>query len=177
MSSRYVVTLPGQDPSTAEIHEHEHAYEIEYNGKTYIVDVRGQPGSPTRSLIIDGLAYEAATSETSDGMDVFISGDAFHVDVVDELWSRAAAGSKEKEGYEEIASPMPGAVVKVLVNAGDMVNPGDAVVVVEAMKMQNELAAEHGGKITAVNVSEGDVVEQGQILLIVEDPTVSPTHE
>jgi pyruvate carboxylase subunit B len=67
---------------------------------------------------------------------------------------------------------MPGLVVKVDVSAGDAVEPGEGVVIVEAMKMENELKAEAGGVVARVHVRAGDTVDKGQVLVDFESPEV-----
>jgi len=77
--------------------------------------------------------------------------------------SRAVAA-----GPERIVSQMPGKVVRVLVAEGDEVEAGAGLVVVEAMKMENEIVAEKGGKVTKVAVAPGEAVEGGALLLVIE---------
>ena len=166
MSTRYIVHRDGETLDVT-IVEEGNGYRLEIDGETVHVDSRSVPGSPTRSLIIDGRAYEAAVMTTRDGLDVFVSGDVFRVRVTDELWARAeeaalAAGA----GHEQIASPMPGSVVRIHVEIGQIVKAGETVVVVEAMKMQNDLAAIHGGKVEEIRVKPGDVVDQGTVLVV-----------
>jgi biotin carboxyl carrier protein len=77
----------------------------------------------------------------------------------------AAAGGT---GLQQIAAPMPGKVVKLLVKSGDEVAPRQGLVVVEAMKMENELRSPKAGKVVEVRVSEGSSVEAGAVLVVVE---------
>jgi acetyl/propionyl-CoA carboxylase alpha subunit len=72
------------------------------------------------------------------------------------------------EGSAQIVAPMPGKVVRVLVEAGAEVEAGQAIVVVEAMKMQNELKAPRAGKITSLTAAEGSAVTAGQLLAVIE---------
>jgi biotin carboxyl carrier protein len=81
---------------------------------------------------------------------------------------RAAAGPHSADGLQEIRSPMPGKVVKLLVKPGDEVTRGQGVVVVEAMKMENELKSPKAGKVVTVSTAEGAVVETGALLVKVE---------
>ena len=165
MSTHFVVQLPEQEPIKAYIQEHENGYVIELDGETFHIDVRGGPESPTRSLIVDGRAYEAATFQDKDSWDVFISGDAFRVKVMDALWAQAEVADGGSTAGEIICSPMPGSVVTLLVAEGDTVEPGQAVIVVEAMKMQNELSATASGTVTGITVAEGDIVEEDAVLM------------
>ena len=166
MSTRYIVHRDGEELSVT-IAEEGDGYRLEIDGDAVHVDSRTVPGSPTRSLIIDGRAYEAAVMTTRDGLDVFVSGDVFRVRVTDELWARAEeAAMVAGAGHEQIASPMPGSVVRIPVEVGQVVAAGETVAVVEAMKMQNDLAAVHGGKVVEIPVAPGDVVDQGTVLVI-----------
>jgi len=165
VSTHFVVELAGADPKDAFIEERENGYVITLDGTVYHIDVRGGPESPTRSLIVDGRAYEAATFQDKDSWDVFISGDAFRVKVMDALWAQAEAAETSGVEGEIIRSPMPGSIVKVLVAEGDPVEPGQAVIIVEAMKMQNELSATCRGIVADLPVAEGDVVEEDAVLL------------
>ena len=79
---------------------------------------------------------------------------------------RAGGGGSEGDGTR-LTAPMPGKVVRVLVEPGDKVEARQPVVVVEAMKMENELTVEKAGAIEEVRVSEGESVESGQLLLVV----------
>jgi biotin carboxyl carrier protein len=81
---------------------------------------------------------------------------------------QAAMGAHGVEGKQAVVSPMPGKVVKLLVKLGDEVALGQGLVVVEAMKMENELKSPKAGTVTAVTVAEGAVVENGTVLLSVE---------
>lgn len=170
MSTRFVVELPDREPLDAQIEEHDHGYVIVLGERTYHIDYRSESGSPTRSMIVDGLAYEAATFQDKDSWDVFISGDAYRVKVMDALWAQAEVGAGDAGGAEVVRSPMPGGVVKILVAEGDTVTPGQPVIVVEAMKMQNELTATHGGRVSGIHVSEGDTVEEDAPLLEIDPP-------
>ena len=169
MSTHFVVQVPGQEPQEAFIEDHENGYVITLGDTRYVVDVRGGPASPTRSLIVDGQAFEAATFRDKDDFwDVFVLGDVFRVQVKDALWAMAEAEAAGEGAGETIVSPMPGGVVKILVKEGDVVEPGASVIVVEAMKMQNELSTVSGGVVKRIAVSEGDTVEEDAVLVELE---------
>ena len=78
----------------------------------------------------------------------------------------AGAGAAEEEG--SFTAPMPGGVLDVLVSTGDTVTAGQALLVLEAMKMEHRVTAPYNGKVTAVHVAQGDRVQQGEVLLEVE---------
>lgn len=106
----------------------------------------------------DGVIYE-----------IEISGQRFEVQVEDER-ERALLGSlKSGQAVGEVTmrAPMPGLVLNVLKEVGDTVERGETVAVLEAMKMENDLAAPHGGTIKSVRVSKGQTVNQGDVLLLI----------
>jgi biotin carboxyl carrier protein len=119
------------------------------------------------SVLMDGRSYEARVERTPAGLAVHIEGHRFEVEVRDpRRWSRrnhtAGAG-----GIENISAPMPGKVVRVLVAAGESVEVGQGLVVVEAMKMQNEMKASRAGKVLAVAVGEGATIAAGEVLVTI----------
>ena len=82
------------------------------------------------------------------------------------------AGSGESEDIENIVPPMPGTIIKVNVAKGDKVKEGDAVIVVEAMKMETNLYTRITGKVTKVNAKEGDRVDSDTVLIVIEKEEV-----
>lgn len=170
MSARYIVHY-GDQALEVTIAETDRGYQVELDGRTIPVESRSIGGSRIRSLIIDGRSYESGTLKSRDGTDVYISGDVFRVRVTDELWARAAAAAAGGDtGREEVVSPMPGAVVTIPVEIGEFVGAGDTVAVVEAMKMQNDIAATRGGEVVEVRTRPGEVVDQGTVLVVLEQP-------
>jgi biotin carboxyl carrier protein len=120
------------------------------------------------SVLMDGRSYDAFVEETAAGLVVWIDGSRFAIEVLDpRRWSRKAAGPGA-EGVQTIVSPMPGKVVRVLVAPGDPVEPGQGLVVVEAMKMQNEMKSTRAGKVLTVSAREGATVTAGEILATIE---------
>lgn len=122
-----------------------------------------QPG--VMSLIVNGRQYRCVL----DGDGVAIDGRryGFVVDDPRSLQGRRGAGAGT-EGPRPVKAPMPGRVVRLLVSAGDDVAEGQAVVVIEAMKMQNELKSPKGGRVIRVAVAVGDTVGAGDVLAVVE---------
>ncbi|HSA59009.1 MAG TPA: biotin/lipoyl-containing protein [bacterium] len=120
------------------------------------------------SLIVDGQSYEVAVREDKKGMTVEIGAHAIPVKLEDPFQARSASGKGALEGEAVISSPMPGRVVGLKVEAGQAVKEGDGVVLVEAMKMENELHAPKDGKIKSILVKVGEAVEGGQDLVVIE---------
>jgi biotin carboxyl carrier protein len=122
------------------------------------------PGRPARS-------YEVAVERRSNGERVvYVNGLAVPVTVVDprERLVRRRGSASAETGPRSIVSPMPGRIVKVLVREGDVVAAHDGLVVVEAMKMENELRAPRAGTVSAVKIVEGMSVEGGAVLIVME---------
>ena len=117
------------------------------------------------SVLMDGKSYDARVEEMPGGIVVvLIDGYRFEMEVRDpRRWSRNSAGSGV-QGAQSIVAPMPGKVVRVLVAAGDEIQAGQGLVVVEAMKMQNEMKASRPGRVLAVSAREGATVAAGEVL-------------
>jgi biotin carboxyl carrier protein len=120
------------------------------------------------SVLMDGRSYEAHVEENPQGLVVVIDGFRFEVSVRDpRRFSRKQSG-RGGEGVQTLAAPMPGKVVRVLVAPGDAVEAGQGIVVVEAMKMQNEMKAARAGRVLTVAAKEGDTVSAGDTLATIE---------
>lgn len=142
------------------------------------------------SFDIDGRSYQIEIRETSSGVYLLLDGDELHrcrveasgntfivaiggnnydVEIIDpkRLRSGQTSGAHD-HGAAEITSPMPGKVVRVLVEAGATVEAGAGVLVVEAMKMQNELKSPKAGVVVSINAHVGATVTAGEVLAVIE---------
>jgi biotin carboxyl carrier protein len=120
------------------------------------------------SVLMDGRSYDVCVEETPAGLLVSIHGFRFEIQARDpRRWSPKSAG-RGAEGVQNIASPMPGKVVRVLVAPGDSVEAGQGIAVVEAMKMQNEMKASRAGKVLSVPAKVGATVAAGEVLATIE---------
>jgi len=127
---------------------------------------RPEPG--IYSVLLDGRIYDARVEETPAGLVVVIDGYRFEIEVRDpRRWSRKDA-ARGGEGVQTLAAPMPGKVVRVLAAPGDVVEAGQGLLVVEAMKMQNEMKASRAGRILSLTVKEGATVAAGEVLATIE---------
>ena len=126
--------------------------------------VRPEPG--VLSIVLDGKAYDVATVRTEAGYDVDLRGVRHSVGVIDPRKKalRLAAGSNQGS----IKTTMPGRVIRTLVKQGESVTAGQPVLVIEAMKMENELKAPRAGTIRRVAVQPGALVEAGTVLVELE---------
>jgi biotin carboxyl carrier protein len=121
-----------------------------------------QPG--VYSVLLDGRSYDARVEDGA----VIVCGHRFEIEVRDpRRYSRqSAAGARS--GVQRVAAPMPGKVVRVLVAVGDAVEAGQGIVVVEAMKMQNEMKAARSGIIASLSAKAGATVAAGDVLATIE---------
>lgn len=143
---------------------------ISVNGTIYQVNFESVSDEPLYSILIDGFSYEAFVQPDEDAWQVLLRGSQYAVKVEDEREKRlrAAAGSSQAASDEFILkAPMPGLVVSVPVSEGDLISKGDVLVILESMKMQNELRAPIQGQILRVRAQKGNSVERGQVLLVV----------
>jgi biotin carboxyl carrier protein len=139
------------------------ACRFRFGGRERSADVEiPEPG--IYSILLDGRSYDASVERTARGLIVTVDGHRFEIEVRDpRRWSPGAARASG-EGIETLVSPMPGKVVRVLVAVGDKVGAGQGIVVVEAMKMQNEIKSSRAGRVLALQVQEGATVAAGQAL-------------
>ncbi len=120
------------------------------------------------SLRIGNLAYEVKSELVASDAHLWVGSRRFAVEVRDPRSLRARTRAGEEHGPRKITAPMPGKVVRLLVREGDAVEGGRGIVVVEAMKMQNEIKSPKKGTVAKIVVGEGDAVNAGDVLAIVE---------
>ncbi|MBE2248405.1 MAG: biotin/lipoyl-binding protein [Myxococcus sp.] len=144
-------------------------YAVTLDGERLELEAQALPGL-AMTLRTGSDTFLAEFEEKGDEVGVLLKGQVTRFDVVDERQNilRAANAVFEVEGRQTIVSPMPGKVVKVFVKVGDVVTEGQGLVVVEAMKMENELKSPKAGTVLEVVASEGQTVENGAKLLVVE---------
>jgi biotin carboxyl carrier protein len=137
-----------------------------------MVDVKEVAG--VMSLLVG--PPEAGLGRPTRSYDVSIKGDTVHVDgvpiqfsIVHPAWAgHARAHAAHADGPQQVTAPMPGKIVRLLVKPGDRVHARQGLVVVEAMKMENELRARAAGTVADVRAIEGMTVEAGAILIVLE---------
>jgi biotin carboxyl carrier protein len=174
---------PGQSETEdmkyiANVDDKEYIIEIGKDGKIFIddkmyeVDFRQMPGSGVTSLLLNQHSLEAVVEEKDGFWEVLIRGELYPVTVADERTyrlARARGSFAAPDGEIMVRSPMPGIVIAVPVVVGDIVNKGDTLIILESMKMENELHAPRDGVITQVKVEPGAGVEKDQALVLVSD--------
>ena len=151
-----IVDGPGQDGR----------FRISVDGTDHEVDARALRAG-TWSILIGGRSYVVDLDRRRNGIAASVGAGEALLQVEDALHRRlaSAAGARAPARGESIRAPIAGKVVKVLVAVGDPVAPGSAVIVLEAMKMENELAAERGGTVSAIHKAAGQAVDTGDLLV------------
>ncbi len=163
---KYVTTVDGKE-FTVEIVDEKH---IRINERLLDVDFESISGQPVYSLLIGGKSYEAYVSPDDEQWEVLLRGRLYQAEVQDEREKRlrSAGGAGAAEGGEfQMKAPMPGLVVAIPVEEGQQVKKGQVLLILESMKMQNELKSPRDGQIQRIKVKAGETVEQKQTLLSV----------
>jgi biotin carboxyl carrier protein len=165
---RYTAILDGEE-RVVEVSPRENGYRVSIGDKVFDVDAVHLQGCAL-SLIAGTRSYRCDIEPRKDGKLAVVVGDAVYpLEILDErkLRMRRATGTFSLEGPQRVDAPMPGKVVRVLVKVGDEVQEGQGLVVVEAMKMENELKSPKAGKVTELQAAEGATVESGARLVVV----------
>ncbi len=136
--------------------------------ETLTLDLR-QVQPALYSLLVENRSHELLIEEQEGVYTVLIDGELFHVSVQDE-WARRLASIQRKQGTAAgdlaVKAPMPGVVIDVLVAPGQTVTAGQGLVILAAMKMENEIRAPRDGTVKTVSVERGQTVEHGQTLVV-----------
>ncbi len=164
-------------------------YYVTVDGKEYEVDIRddgrvflgGEPldvdlarvaQENLYSLLLDHRSFEIAVEEVRGGYRILLGGELYEVQVTDERRRRLMQGRSKPaapHGETRVTAPIPGLIVKVEVTVGEEVAANQPLVILEAMKMENEIRAPQRGVVRAVLVEPGQSVDQGAILVILDD--------
>ncbi len=167
MKRDLIVTAHGRDRTvTVDGPLADGTFRVTIDGTEQRVDARAvRPG--TWSLVIEGTTFVVDLDKRRTGIVASVGASEVLLTVEDAMHRRlaAAAGPRTVARGEAIRAPIAGKVVKVLVAVGDQVAPGTAVVVLEAMKMENELIAERGGVVAVVHKQASQAVETGDLLV------------
>ena len=168
----YKLTLGGEEHEL-EVEEHDGSYVVTLGGESYPLSIDRMGESARYSLLLNNKPYDIFAEEGPNSVHIVIGSRSFNVTTPGLLRGRRSEGEAadldaDVEGEEWVlTSPMAGVVQDVMVEPGDEVEKGHAVMVIEAMKMQNDLNARRAGTVKAVYVSVGERVEQGTKLLVV----------
>jgi biotin carboxyl carrier protein len=171
---KYIATVSGQ----------EFVIEIDQDGrvriddKPYDIDYRRLPSGGITSLLMNHHSIAAVVEERIDHWEVLIRGELYGVTVQDERayrLSRLQSSGFGVDGEAAVSSPMPGLIVAVLVAEGQPVKMGDKVVILESMKMENELRAPCDGVVTHVHIEAGAGVDKDQVLVVISQEQADDT--
>jgi biotin carboxyl carrier protein len=165
--TRWVAMVDGQ-PTPVEVDGRDGRYRIVVGARTLEVDAR-RTADGQWSLLIDGVSHVADVAPAGRGTRVDIDGSTYVVEVEEHarhvIRTRGAAG--EGAGTQTVTAPLPGKVTHVAVAPGDRVERGDTLVVIEAMKMENEFRATAAGTVAEVRVAPGQAVNAGDVLAVI----------
>lgn len=143
------------------------------NGEHFQIDWQLLSEGGILSLLLNNRSIEAVIEEREGCWEVLLAGELYTVRVQDErfvLLNKAQGKSSGVNDEVTIKAPMPGIIVRAPLSAGNVVNKGDAVIILESMKMENELKTPRSGVVKRVLVADGVSVEKGQPLIIIGDP-------
>ncbi len=142
------------------------------------VDLRRLGASPRFALTLDSRTFDVLAAASRDRVEVLVEGSTFSVETVRPRKGRGKAGEDENghfvDGHWGLRAPLTGSVVDIRVAVGDTVEQGSVLMVIEAMKMQNELRSRVGGQVSAIKVEKGQRVEAGAVMLEVSAPADDP---
>jgi biotin carboxyl carrier protein len=161
----------GETKTIGLVENSDHHYEVTIDGRTVQVDA-AKSGKTIYSIIEDGKQFEVIVDEQgAHGFDVFVAGQLFHLQSLDERSKLLTASTKPiTTGPQRVDSEMPGKVVKITVSVGTFVVEGEGILILEAMKMENEIKSPVEGILTEISVAEGQTVESGALLFVVTPP-------
>lgn len=169
---KFVVRVAGRE-SNVDIVKHNGLYEVELNGKKYNVDAQNFGFTDLFSLLVDGHSFLIDSAPVRPERGEYyarVLGRHYEVDVLDELLLAARDAEKvhEHTGAYVLKAPMPGLIVHVHAKPGAHVKAGEPVVIMEAMKMRNELTADVSGVVKNIAVNVGDKVDSQAALVTIE---------
>jgi biotin carboxyl carrier protein len=165
---KYVATVGGQ-PTEVEITGDEGAYRVSVGGEVVDVDAR-LTTQGIYSLLIGGVSYVADVVERDGAWAVRVGGERYEVLVEEQTrWIIRTRGGADASGQgQTVTAPLPGKITHVAVQRGDRVEAGDTLVVIEAMKMENEFKAAAAGTVVEVRVTAGQAVNPGDVMVVVQ---------
>ena len=168
-SMRYYVQISDRE-FEVDLSENKGGLLVRLGEKTFSLDCAEVEEGLKYSILIDGESFNVSTSPSRTSMDLIVGGHFYSVQVLDEREKGALAlqGGGGEEGHRVLTSVMPGIVTKIFVSEGDPVTAGAPLLILEAMKMENELYAGKDGKVAKIHVTEGQTVNSSDPLVTLE---------
>jgi biotin carboxyl carrier protein len=166
IAMKYVTTIDGREYLIDILDEHQ----VSVDGVIQQVDFMPVGDQQVYSLVVNGISVDANVYLDEDTWQVLFQGNLYSASVEDEREKRlrAALGGRVAEHVDyHLKAPMPGMVISIPVNEGQTIHKGDVLVVLESMKMQNELRSPRDGKVIRVRIKPGERVEQKETILSV----------
>ena len=161
---KYIVSVLGR-----EIEVDVDGEQVSVGGRPHLATLGRVPGTPVRQLLLDGRSEAMAVESGAGGQWIITRrGERYEVEVLDERTRHIrglTGGGDRARSAPTLKAPMPGLVVRVQVEAGQSIAAGSGVIVLEAMKMENELRAAAAGVVRTIRVQPGEAVEKGQVLV------------
>ena len=166
-TKKFVARVNGRS-ETVEVTGSDGRFRVTVGEQTIDVDAR-QPMSGLSSLLVDGVSHVAEVAPTEGGTLVDLDGATYLVEIEEyaRYVIRTRGGTSGGGTGQTIKAPLPGKVTHVAVAVGDHVKRGDTVVVIEAMKMENEFKAAAPGTVTEIRVRPGQAVNAGDVLVLI----------
>jgi biotin carboxyl carrier protein len=160
---KYVAEIDGMEFPVEILDEHH----VRFGDEIIEVDLAAVSGQPLYSLLVNGESYEGYIYPDENAWQVLLLGQFYSVQVVDERERRLRSSTLDDvaSGEFTLRAPMPGLIISVQVEDSQLVEKGQILVILESMKMQNELRSPRQGNVSRLRIKPGDSVEQKQILL------------
>jgi biotin carboxyl carrier protein len=161
-------TSVGEETRVIELERDAGGWRVTVDGRPVAVDA-AEIAPNIFSILFEGQSFEISVTPSPGGkLKLQAGAQEFNAEVIDaRAWSGRRHGHVEAEGRQQIVAPMPGKVVRLLVQAGDHVEAGQGLLVVEAMKMQNEIRSPKSGAVERILVKEGQLVNAGEVMCVV----------
>ncbi len=165
---RFVATVGGQ-AEAVEVTRENGCYRITLGGEVWEVDAR-LTAQGIYSLLIDGVSYVADVTDQEGACVVDVLDETYVVQVEEETRYiiRTKGGAAGAHAHQVLVAPLPGKITHVAVQVGDTVAAGDTLLVIEAMKMENEFKAGTAGTIAEIRVQPGQAVNGGDVLMVID---------
>jgi len=167
---KYFVKVSGRKLSV-EVGKGDDELSLIVDGKSYHTELKRVDSSNIFSLIVDNYSYQLFFEEAENGNWVSVDGHKFFVELEDKkahLIRGFIKADQKPRGLTEITAPMPGRITRLFAKENQLVKKGDGLVIIEAMKMENEIRANGDGTVREVLVNEGDSVDKDAVLILMK---------